>query len=312
MSRVTRQFIAVVVCLLEALCAGTGNTLDFIVAGAQKAGTTALRMHMQVCAEFICVPTDESHMIETMASGVQPPAYAHVVAMAKLEGRCNSSEGAGSISGITDPKFAYLASHRKLLWRQLDKYNPGIRVVILLREPIQRALSAYNMEVARGGDFREHFGEAVGCEGAHLPMSAYQKRGGRLDYVQRGFYDEQLASLYRVIPTQRILIVVSEHTFSDPLQVYNRIFNFLGVPGVDRLEVVFQRRGSHTHGVSEEVYACLRRAFRQHNDRLYTLLGRSIGDWECWYAEHDAVNSYLANATDPPLALCPYSRVGVI
>ena len=117
---------------------------------------------------------------------------------------------------------------------------PGVRLVVVLRDPVERAWSHHAYEVARGLE-QLPFEAAVEIEEerlrgeeeriAHDP--AYVSRAHRHhSYVARGLYDAQLTRLFACFPPDDVLVLDHEELFRDPVAGFARVHRFLGLPVV--------------------------------------------------------------------------------
>merc|ERR1711907_720776 len=124
--------------------------------------------------------------------------------------------------------------------RALNSAYPGVKLIIPLREPIQRAYSQFKMEVERGSlklGENETFAQRMKSEIARGPPRHRKKE----DIVWRGLYDEQMARLQQWIGAARLKIIVSERVFSSPKAMeleYETILDFLHVTRVARFRKV--------------------------------------------------------------------------
>ena len=107
---------------------------------------------------------------------------------------------------------------------------PDVRVLAMLRDPVERAYSAYKHEVARGFE-TESFETAIELEDTRLEGEAermvddpgYRSFSHRHHgYLHRGQYAEQLARMRRSFPAERIHVIDSESFFEHPEETYSR------------------------------------------------------------------------------------------
>ncbi|WP_283135409.1 sulfotransferase family protein [Rhizohabitans arisaemae] len=115
---------------------------------------------------------------------------------------------------------------------------PGVKLIVLVRDPVERAYSAHAHEVARGFE-SETFVRALDLEAERLSgqvarISAdagYVSHAHRHQaYLARGRYADQLDRLLPHFGEERIHVVDSGRLFHDPEPVYDRILEFLGLP----------------------------------------------------------------------------------
>ena len=167
---------------------------------------------------------------------------------------------------------------------RISEYDPSMKLIIFLREPIQRAYSQFNMNQLykrkehRGGN--DHFTKKIKEQ---TGLSEFHPRGG---IIQRGYYYEQITYLYSKFPKENVHIRISEENKEDILNCYNEIFDFLGVKRLDfpDIEHVSDARiGKYKEPLNGLNKKLLYKIYKPHNKKLYELLGRSIGAWERYY-----------------------------
>jgi Sulfotransferase domain len=157
---------------------------------------------------------------------------------------------------------------------------PGVRVIILLRDPVERAYSAHAHEIARGYE-TEPFERALELEDSRLAgqeealiadptyaSHAHQHQA----YVHRGQYIETLRRLEAAVGRDRLHIVDSHRFFSDPETTYAATLDFLGLPSTDG--VVFERHNARPRSpMSDALRARLDAHFAPYDEELAQWLG---------------------------------------
>lgn len=118
---------------------------------------------------------------------------------------------------------------------------PGVKLLVLVRDPVERAYSAHAHELARGFE-TEPFERALDCEPERLAGEEERIRAqpGYLShahqhhaYMARGRYVEQLSRLEALFGADRIHVVDSGDFFAKPEPVYDAVLDFLGLPTHD-------------------------------------------------------------------------------
>jgi hypothetical protein len=160
---------------------------------------------------------------------------------------------------------------------RIAAYNPAMKWIMLLRNPVTRAYSQWNMEVKQGRETLP-FELAVRSEDercrATLPL---QHR--RWSYVDRGRYGAQLARIAQDFPLAQILALKSEDLYDDPPVALARIAQFLRVgpfPRTARREV-FALPYDAPMPLSARKYLCETLAPDVHD--LERTLGWDCSDW---------------------------------
>lgn len=191
--------------------------LDFIIIGAQKAGTTSLFKYLDEHPNIYMPPEKEAPFFcinERFEKGWD--WYLNEFFPGAPE---------GMLWGKATPHYMSDPSVPERLYRQL----PKIKLIAILRDPVKRAYSHYKMCVRRGVEHRA-FGEAVE---AQLRLERRNLEIGSLDetecYVLWGEYGRILSSYLTFFPRGQLLITYTEHLGTDPECVVRQIFIFLGV-----------------------------------------------------------------------------------
>src|SRR3954453_6054977 len=113
--------------------------LEFILAGAQKSGTTALHYFLSRHPDICMGDQQEIHFFDNDAMFVAEPDYAelhkHYPTMAS-----------STIAGDCTPSYLYHEPAMQRIWN----YNPKIKLLILLRNPVERAFAQRTMKGYRG------------------------------------------------------------------------------------------------------------------------------------------------------------------
>ena len=164
---------------------------------------------------------------------------------------------------------------------------PAAKLIVLFRDPVERAYSGYQMEV-RNGREKHSFAEAVEREaerlqrdGGHVPAPP-PKNGNapewRSGYLARGMYADRLVEWFTLFPREQFFIVSSEEFFGATRNVYAQAVKFLELDPwqPDRFKPYNSGRYSN---MDPAVRRWLIDYFTPHNERLYRLLGRDFG-WQ--------------------------------
>lgn len=175
---------------------------DFLIAGTYRAGTTAMYHALGQHPDVFMAPNKEPrYFTERLDRG--PGWYASLFTGAGPDQRI----------GEASPDYLYRRAGERIA-----ATLPGVRVVLLLREPIARATSHYWMRHNNGIEARS-FAEVVEAELGGVPDL----------YVGPGRYAEQLEDLAAWIPRASIHLELFESFSADPAAVYVRVCRFLQI-----------------------------------------------------------------------------------
>src|SRR3954469_21202116 len=191
------------------------HRLDFILAGAQKSGTTALHYFLSKHPHITMGHQQEMHFFDNDALFVSEPDYEELHKRYPLL-------GPSMIAGDCTPSYLYYAPAAERIY----KYNPKIKLLILLRNPVDRAFAHWNMQRFRGREPLDFF-DAVREEESRI-AGAPPSEARRFAYVDRGFYGRQLARLFKFFPREQVQVLKFEDFQKKQAETLAKIFSFLG------------------------------------------------------------------------------------
>ena len=176
------------------------------------------------------------------------------------------------------------------LWvpQRMRKMLPDVRLIAILRNPVDRAYSQFQMSRNVGDEEIESFEEAIAREEERLRpeferMSTDPRYNGYnfscWSYLARSRYAEQLERWLAVFPREQLLLLKAEDLFVEPERVFDSAYEFLGLPPHRPEKVSRLNPGAYDAAMPAETRAQLAEYFRPHNERLYELTGVDFG-WE--------------------------------
>ena len=160
---------------------------------------------------------------------------------------------------------------------------PDVRLIVILRDPVERAYSHYKERVRNGGETLM-FAEALAAEPDRLSGEAERimREPGYLSaehenhsYVAQGRYLDMLPRWFEIFGRDRFLIAASEDFYADPDRVANEVWSFLGLPPA----TLTSRKRFNYHPAPDLALATRQRLtaeFADHNRQLEQLLGRRL------------------------------------
>ena len=122
--------------------------LDFILAGAQKSGSTALHYFLSRHPDICMGDQQEIHFFDNDAMFVAEPNYEELH-------KHYPSIASATIAGDCTPSYLYHEPAMQRIWN----YNPKIKLLILLRNPVERAFAHWNMQQYKGIEPLDFFDE---------------------------------------------------------------------------------------------------------------------------------------------------------
>lgn len=212
--------------------AGLRMTPDFLIVGAQRCGTTSL---------FRALAGHPSVVPPLMHKGVHffdtPDAYARGVQWYRghfpLRSIADRRVQGRAVTGEASPYYMF----HPLGAERIAAALPAARLIVLLRDPVERAFSAYKQETARGFE-TETFEHALELEPKRLCGEAerlvadpnyYSFAHQHHGYLARGEYAAQLERVVAAVGTRRVLVIFADHLFATATQrdAWQRLLDYL-------------------------------------------------------------------------------------
>ena len=197
--------------------------------GAQRGGTTSLYRYLTQHPRIFPALRKEVHYFDFQYDKGRRWYLAHFPAWTsrlKCDGR--------PITGEATPYYLVHPLAAQRVW----EFNPTVKLIVILRDPVERAFSHYNHE-ARQGLEPLSFREAVAAESERLTGAEgllrraphyYSFHHHHFSYLDRGRYAHYLQAWLQRFPRRQLLIVKSEEMFRDADRVANEVFAFLDLP----------------------------------------------------------------------------------
>ena len=174
--------------------------LDFIIIGAPKCGTTGLYYQLNRSEQVFMPPNKEMHFFENDDKYKKGFDWYN-----------SFFEDGQNHDIIGEATPAYLRSEEAA--NRIKEYNPNIKLIAILRDPIDRLNSNYWFDHNKGR-VNKPIKETVDNDPS---------------YIEKGFYGKQLEQYLELFPKENILVLLYEDLINQPEQLYSRIFSFLKI-----------------------------------------------------------------------------------
>ena len=185
--------------------------LSFLGIGAQKAGTTWLYQQLRQHPDLAFPRGKEVHFWNNPHDEAAVAAYLGSFAQTR------------AVAGEITPAYGILPPE---VITEIYRQAPGLRLIYLVRNPIERAWSAAKMDCLRGGMRLDEAGE-------QWFIDHFRSAGSRM----RGDYRTCLRHWRSVFPAEQLLVLCFEEIRNAPEALLNRCFSHLGVTSRDPEEL---------------------------------------------------------------------------
>lgn len=238
--------------------------LQFIVIGTQKSGSTALDRYLRKHPNVELPPKKELHFFDTPNYFNKPNPYTAYHQHFKF----NTSKKCGEIT----PSYLYCQETP----RRIYEYNSRIKIIAILRNPVDRAYSHWNMNRNIGKESLS-FEDAIAQEKERdRDTQPYQNLV--YSYTDRGLYSEQIRRYQRYFKDHQLHFVLYDTLKNNPTETLQGICHFLGI---NELNIPISRE--HQLNYDEPLHPETRKKLQQyfHHDILEVerLLGWNCSHW---------------------------------
>lgn len=212
---------------------------NFLIIGQAKCGTTAiyhaLKNHPQVFMSpvkeprFFAFKDNPPHFEGPMGDVINRVAITQLEAYQALFSAVSDETAIGEASPIYSHwRYAEISA------RNIQQHIPDARLIVILRQPAERAYSAYNYRRQILAEPFKDIRQAFAAEGSPIranwtPVSTY---------VQTGFYYEPMKVYYDIFPRCQIRVYLYEDWNKNPLNILRDIFDYLYIDPIFTLEMV--------------------------------------------------------------------------
>ena len=250
---------------------------DFIIIGTARSGTTSL--YYDIC-QHPCVlqaAYDELgyfdsnfHLGLNWYRSLFPTLFSKWLVKQKKQ---------FAITGEDTPFYIW----DPIVAKRILKNLPKIKLIVLLRNPVDRAYSNYHLGV-RAGTENLSFEDAIKVEIKRLEeineesKSSIEKYAIRRSYLAKGFYADQLKIWFEIFNSNQLLIISTEDLKSNPQKVINKIYNFLEIPDNHKLIPEKQKKAVYPE-MKKETREFLIDFYKKNNTELFSLIGQKF-DWD--------------------------------
>lgn len=273
---------------------------DFLIIGAQKCGTTALYMYLSHHKQIVSGRCKEIHFFDQDANYRKGSFWYHL--------------HFPHVDEITLETLAFEATPYYLYYppvaQRIYEYDPHLKLIILLRNPVDRAYSAWNMfrRLAVDGTVQELL-ETIQAEKQSASTRIFadinpEARDGLLrffladgpqsfaeatkkeieqieagvlmpypNFVHCGLYVQQLERYLTYFKRQQIHIIDSQRLRTNPVQILDEVTQFLNLPDHDwRQENLAETRAAYQSPVDKKTRRWLQAFYQPYNEQLYELV----------------------------------------
>ncbi len=252
---------------------------DFLIIGAQKCGTTSLYNYLVKHPNIIPAKKKEIRFFDlNFLNGIQ--WYQEQLMGGFIKKNCLAGEATPIY--FINPEVP----------QRVAEIYPEVKIILLLRNPIERAFSHYRMRARHwmsGRQIREFnvdFQEAIHEEIKQIKIEENKNTdfinflfSHEYKYCTRGMYIYYIKNWMKYFPKEQFLILQSEEFFADPETTLKQVHAFLGIPHYSLKSYPKHKHNPSNIPLDEKIMAQLANFFRPYNKALEKFLGRKF-NWD--------------------------------
>ncbi len=241
--------------------------VNFLICGTQKGGTSALDSYLRDHPEICMAIQKEVHFFDNETLFLNgSPDYSQYHAYFR-------PEASHRVAGEATPIYMYWHNSPRRIW----EYNQNMKLIVVLRNPVDRAYSHWNMERSRNAESLPFWDaiqkEELRCKEA-LP---YQHRV--YSYIDRGFYLEQLRRLWCYFSRDNVLVLKHEYLKDHPVECLKDVCDFLEVNHFNTVNPKEVHTLPYLSKMSDKEKEYLRFIFEHEIRGIERALGWDCSDW---------------------------------
>jgi len=265
-----------------------GNQPDFIIVGAQKAGTSSLFTYLKQDKNFVASQKKE---IDFFSKDIN-----YRKGFFWYEKQFRGFKRSGKLFYEASPSYLY----RSFAPARIFNYDKSIKIIILLREPVERSYSAWNMyrDMFDSNKIRSKMKQGYDGKINYLNKYLFQDRSVFPSFeecleieisimnqtpeieepsiIRRGIYFEQVRRYFELFPKENILIINFEDIVRNKVNSLDRIYKFLNVKFDDSISLNEEAKNkrSYHEKMSDLTRGELRKFYEPYNQKLFKLINR--------------------------------------
>ncbi len=187
----------------------------FLIIGVEKSGTTSINTYLRQHPQVYMSPVKEPNFLERNWEDIDPatlpPKKNRIDTFEKY---CQLFESAADELAIGEVSPNYLFHHHESIER-IQRYVPDAKLIVILRNPVERAHSDYLM----------HLRDVIG-----KPSSLSEQITAKRSFTMlKGFYYEPLKHFFDVFGSDRLQVLLYDDLCQNSLETMQTLFSFIGV-----------------------------------------------------------------------------------
>jgi len=237
--------------------------IDFLCIGAQKSGTTLLYEHLKHIDEIFLPYRKELHYFDDNTHYFNKDIKYH-----DFFTKASKSQKRGEIT----PAYLFFDYVPQRIKKTV---KDDLKFIVLLRNPVYRAYSQYNMSLKVQHHETLSFEEALIYE--NYRMSSHEDHVN-FSYLSRGFYSKQIENYFKYFKKQQFMFILYENFVQEQNKYINEILQFIGIDKEVNIENLTVFKNSY-HKMNANTEKILHLIYKNEIDYLENLIDMNLNIW---------------------------------
>lgn len=247
---------------------------DFLIIGAQKCGTTSLFYYLSQHPDIKMPEIKEIHFFDLQYHKGIEWYYSKFPKKPILK---------TTLTGEASPYYLF----HPLVPERVFLHLPKTKIIVLLRNPVDRAYSHYNHQLKIGNEPIKSFEEAISFEETRISGEIEKIKAGIINeslslrhysYLRRGLYSEQVNNWLHYFSMKQMLFIKSEDLFESPKLALGKVYDFLKIKRKVSQNLTPQNTNEYPE-ISYSTKIVLSKFYEEESLKLKALLGDHFS-WE--------------------------------
>lgn len=252
---------------------------DFIIIGAMKSGTTSLYYNISQHSNIYEAAYDEIGFFDdNFDLGL---LWYKSMFPSIFKKKISKFKNKEFLTGEDTPFYFW----KENAVNRIQKILPNVKLILILRNPIDRAYSNYTDKINRGTETTE-FDEVVKNEIAFIQNKSSKLKKNNLltdiitepAYLAKGIYVKQLELWTKKFPLEQIHILSTEKMAKDPFKTLENVFEFLEI-SKESIKIPELRKKKEYSPMNSETRKLLIEFFKPYNEELYKMINQRF-EWD--------------------------------
>ena len=245
---------------------------DFIIIGTVRSGSTSLYYNICEHPSVLEAAYDEIGYFDSNYH-LGENWYRSMFPTQKMMNKIREDTGY-SITGEDTPFYFW----KKEVAERILSDMPETKLIVILRNPVDRAYSNYNLAV-RENNKKLTFEEAIGEEIEFLSKNSFRETVDRFrSYLTKGMYVNQIKPWLDIFSREQLHFLSTEQMKNEPCETLDLVFKFLSIPSYD-IKNLQERKLANYKQMNENTREQLIKYYKSYNEEFFKIINQKF-EWD--------------------------------